>query len=193
MALKGMALSLALLLPIQAAAVDRSELSQVPLPDLSTMGDATRRRLEVLQERVAELTLSASDGKLAKAYGTLGRYYIAHHLNDAAGQAIPESVELLHALARLLASADDPEVRDGERAVELARRTLRAGSTLDRIETLAMASAQAGLFDEAIRLQRELIRTVTWHGQSDVLPRLEANLARYRAGLTCCAPWPVSE
>ena len=51
-----------------------------------------------------------------------------------------------------------------------------------------MASAEAGLFDDAVRLQRRVIQTMTWEGRTDVLPRLEANLARYLAGKSCCAP-----
>ena len=76
--------SLALILSSQAGAVDRSELTPLPLPNLSTMEDATRRRLEALQERVSQLKTTGSDDALAEAYGTLGTYYIAHHLNDAA-------------------------------------------------------------------------------------------------------------
>jgi tetratricopeptide (TPR) repeat protein len=123
----------------------------------------------------------------AQVLESLGHSQEALQRLEEGWQAIPESVELLHALARLLASATDKEVRDGERAVELARRTFRAGSTPSRIETLAMACAQAGRFDEAVRLQREVIRAVNRQG-SDELPRLEANLVRYQAGLTCCAP-----
>jgi hypothetical protein len=96
--------------------------------------------------------------------------------------------QLLHDLARLLATADDPEVRDGERALDLAQRTLRAGTTPSRLETLAMASAEAGLFVDAVRLQRQVIRKMTWDGNLDALPKLEANLARYLAGQACCAP-----
>ncbi len=62
-----------------------------------------------------------------------------------------------------------------------------------RLETLAMASAEAGLFDEAVRLQRRVIQMMTWDGRLDALPRLEANLARYRAGQICCADAPSSE
>ena len=69
-------------------AVERSELLPLPLPDLSEMGEAARERLELLQVRVADLKTSASDGELAEAYGTLGKYYIAHHLNDAAEVAL---------------------------------------------------------------------------------------------------------
>ncbi len=124
----------------------------------------------------------------AEALDSLGRSHEAVELLENGWRAMPESVELLHALARLLASADDPEVRDGERALDLAQRTLRAGTTPSRLETLAMASAEAGLFDDAVRLQRRVIQTMTWEGRTDVLPRLEANLARYLAGKSCCAP-----
>ncbi len=124
----------------------------------------------------------------AEALASLGRSREALQRLEEAWRVIPESVELLHALARLLASADDPEVRNGERAVELARRMLRAGSTPSRLETLAMASAEAGMFDEAVKLQRQVIQMMTWEGRFDGLPKLEANLARYRTGQTCCAP-----
>ena len=124
----------------------------------------------------------------AEALDSLGRSHEAVELLENGWRAMPESVELLHALARLLASADDPEVRDGERALDLAQRTLRDGTTASRLETLGMASAEAGLFDDAVRLQRRVIQTMTWEGRTDVLPRLEANLARYLAGKSCCAP-----
>jgi hypothetical protein len=34
---------------------------------------------------------------------------------------------------------------------------------------------------------------MTWDGNLDALPKLEANLARYLAGQTCCADAPSSE
>ena len=126
----------------------------------------------------------------AEALAASGRSREAIELLEHAWQAIPESVELLQALARVLASADDPEVRDGKRALDLAQRSLRAGATPSRLETLAMASAEAGDFDEAVRVQRRVIQMVTWQGPEDLLPRLEANLARYLAGETCCAEGP---
>jgi tetratricopeptide (TPR) repeat protein len=102
-------------------------------------------------------------------------------------QQNPASVELLHALARLLASAEDASVRDGERAVDLASRTFRAGKTVDRLETLAMGLAEAGRFPEAIKTQKEAIALAGWRGQTALVPTLEANLERYEQGLSCCA------
>jgi tetratricopeptide (TPR) repeat protein len=124
----------------------------------------------------------------AETLEALGRSDEARQRLEEGWQEIPASVELLHALARLLASADDPEVRDGDRAAELAPRTLRAGSTPSRLETLAMASAEAGRFEEAVELQRDVILEMRRQGRVDVLPRLEANLERYRAGQSCCVP-----
>jgi tetratricopeptide (TPR) repeat protein len=124
----------------------------------------------------------------AESLAAMGRWKEAQRLLEEGWQTLPESVELLHALARLLASADDLEVRDGVRALDLAQRTLRAGATPSRLETLAMASAEVGRFDDAIRLQRRVIHMVNMEGRTDVLPRLEANLERYLAGETCCAP-----
>ena len=129
----------------------------------------------------------------AEALTGLGRSLEARRRLEEGWQAMPDSVELLHALARLLASADDPETRDGERALDLARRMVRDGLSPLRLETLAMASAQAGLFQEAVRLQQELIQRLTWEGRLDEFPGLEANLARYRAGQTCCADLSSSE
>jgi tetratricopeptide (TPR) repeat protein len=124
----------------------------------------------------------------AESLAAMGRWREAHQCLEDGWRAMPGSVELLHALARLLASAGDPAVRDGNRALDLAQRTLRAGTTPSRLETLAMASAEVGQFSEAVRLQRRTISMVTWEGRTDVLPRLEANLERYLAGQTCCAP-----
>jgi len=124
----------------------------------------------------------------ADALASMGRWREARQCLEEGWQAIPESGELLPALARLLASADDLEVRDGERSLDLAQRILRAGTTPSRLETLAMASAEAGLFVDAVRLQRQVIYMVTVEGRTDLLPGLEANLARYLADQPCCAP-----
>lgn len=108
-------------------------------------------------------------------------------------QQNPANVELLHALARLLASADDMTARDGERAVDLATRTFRAGRTVERVETLAMALAEAGRFPEAVTTQKEAIALAGWRGQTALIPVLEANLIRYQAGKSCCAESAPSE
>jgi protein O-mannosyl-transferase len=63
----------------------------------------------------------------------------------------PDSVNLKHNLARLLATAADPAVRDGSRAVELALDVCaRTGNADPRaLDTLAAAYAAAGRFESA--------------------------------------------
>lgn len=106
---------------------------------------------------------------------------------EAGLRAVPESRTLARTLAQILASSPDPEVRDGARAVELARRVMEAEPTAASAETLAMALAQAGRFAEAVRIQEELLRQMGASGGAAQGARLRANLQRYRDRQTCCA------
>lgn len=102
-------------------------------------------------------------------------------------EALPREPLLLQTLARLLASAADPALRDGPRAVELARRLMEERPTAASAETLAMALAEAGDFEGAVRYQEELLRRARQAGHRAGAARLAANLERYRAGRACCA------
>jgi tetratricopeptide (TPR) repeat protein len=159
--------------------------------DLAVALDRLGRRREAAEtyRQIVEKDPRSSRARRgeAEALEAIGHSKEARRLLEEGWREIPESVELLHALARQLASANDPEARDGERALELARRTLRAGSTPSRLETLAMASAEVGLFTEAVELQRQVIQAMHRQGREEVIPRLEANLERYKSGQSCCA------
>lgn len=106
---------------------------------------------------------------------------------------LPESLELSHAVARLLASAQDRSLRDGDRATELAMAVVRSAPTLDHAETLAMALAEAGRFDDAVSLQRDLLRQAEERGDRGAAARLGLHLSLYEAKRSCCevtAPRP---
>ena len=62
-----------------------------------------------------------------------------------------------HALARLLATCPDHSVRDGERATRLAEQVMNRQLTLQHAETMAMALAEVGRFDEALALQNRVL------------------------------------
>ena len=62
-----------------------------------------------------------------------------------------------HVLAQLLAGCPDPEVRDGERALTLAQEVFEREQTLDHAETVAMALAESGRFEEAVDLQGRVV------------------------------------
>ena len=110
---------------------------------------------------------------------------------EASLQARPESVALSHALARLLATCPDPEVRNGSRAVALAERVMAAELTLDHAETLAMAFAEVGRFGEAVQLQQRVIEQAERTGGAPGVNRSRqlGRLARYERGEVVRAPW----
>lgn len=93
--------------------------------------------------------------------------------------ATPGELNLMHALARLLASSQDPAVRDGQRALELALAVFQQAKTMEHAETVAMAYAVTGAYDQAERWQRTLLTEAERLGDADWAERLRANLARY--------------
>ena len=67
----------------------------------------------------------------------------------------PEAPAGLNGLAWLLATCPDPGVRDGKRAVELAKEACKSalGKKGNELDTLAAAYAETGQFEEAVRQQ----------------------------------------
>ena len=124
----------------------------------------------------------------------LRRYQDARrHLTDAMS-AYPAQSLFAHALARLLAAAPDDTVRDGERSIALVRDLLKNEQrTLELGETMAMALAALGRFDEAASVQRDLVKGARSNGLTGVVPRLAQNLARYERGEPCRTPWADDE
>ena len=122
----------------------------------------------------------------ATALTLLGRHADARDKLESGLMAMPGSLELTHTLARLLASCEDRTQRDGERAVELAQEAVAAQATLVHSETLAMAFAEAGSFDEARQLQAGLLAQAEARGDQRSIPRLRHHLELYERGEACC-------
>lgn len=112
----------------------------------------------------------------------------------------PQNAELINTLARLLATAPPSEVRDGKRALAMAKSLFETTLSLTVGQTYAMALAENGNFTEAAKLQQE---TITGYERSRMpVDRsfLEQNLAAYlqhqpvRAGWSPEDPvfWPRS-
>jgi tetratricopeptide (TPR) repeat protein len=99
---------------------------------------------------------------------------------------LPGSEALAQLLVRVLASAPQPEVRDGRKALEIAERLLAAGANADREEAVALALGELGRFAEAADHQR---RALAGAGPgSPARPRLERCLALYAGNQPCRAP-----
>ena len=86
-----------------------------------------------------------------------GLYVGCRETLEAALERFPGDVAVRHLLARLLATSPVPEALDGAWAVELAQAVVSERPAVDHLETLAMALAAAGRFDEAVSRQQEAL------------------------------------
>jgi len=116
---------------------------------------------------------------LAMANVKAGHYGEARRIFEAALKAQPDNPEIVNGLARILATAPQTSVRDGSRALQLAKSLFEATRDPDVGQTYAMALAETGGFDQAVVLQRETIIVVEHTGGQASKPFLQMNLARY--------------
>lgn len=104
--------------------------------------------------------------------------------------ALPEDGDVAHLAARFLATASDPKLRDAARALELAVKVFSARPVPEHGETLAMAFAEAGRFDDAVELQRTVVAQLTRTGAAPgMLDRAKKRLDLYLAQQPCRSPW----
>ncbi|MEM9593152.1 MAG: tetratricopeptide repeat protein [Acidobacteriota bacterium] len=108
-----------------------------------------------------------------------GDFQSAKNRLEAAHAQAPQDAAVVHTLARLLATCPVANLRDGERAFDLARQAYALESTLERAETVAMALAEMGKFEEAIRFQRGLVRQAQAQGDQRLLQGLVRHLRMY--------------
>ncbi len=128
------------------------------------------------------------DPKKDHAHFTLGRALIRKgRLAEAArcyeaALALAPDERYLNALAWLLATAPDPALRDGPRAVELATRLCeltRYGAPRP-LDILGAAYAEAGRFPEALRAAAKAAELARHQGQTRLAEEIAGHLERYR-------------
>ena len=108
-------------------------------------------------------------------------------------KAFPDQLIFPHGLARLLATSPDDHVRDGQRAMTLVQDLVKQGRTLELGETLAMALAELGRYDQAASIQRDVIKSADKAGLTAAAKRLSRNLALYERHQPCRTPWDADE
>jgi tetratricopeptide (TPR) repeat protein len=108
-----------------------------------------------------------------------GHWQEASALLEDSYAAKPGDFYIASAFARLLAACPVDELRDGDRALEIANRLATVDRSLNNLELLAMALAEQGRFEEAVRLQRELLAATRRAGESERANYLETELAHY--------------
>ena len=117
----------------------------------------------------------------------LERYADAKRVLEEGLARIPGDRRLAHALARLLAASPDRSLRDGRRSFSMAAEIFNAERVPRYAETLAMALAEVGRFDDGRQLQQRVLVELERSAPREELERLRRNLDRYAGGVTCCA------
>ena len=146
------------------------------------------RQLLELDPRVADAAFG-----YAMTLVSLGRYQEARDRLVDGAAAYPAHSGFPHALARVLAAAPEARVRDGHKAMTLLKPLLEREQTLDLGETMAMALAELGQFDEASAFQRDVIAAAERSGRAELARRMTANLQRYESRQACRTPWREGE
>jgi protein O-mannosyl-transferase len=108
------------------------------------------------------------------------REAMAHY--QAAIEAEPLSTMALNNLAWVLSTSSDAEVRNAQRALELAQRAVQLSRTENPvfIRTLAAAYAAIGRFDDATESGERALRLAHEQNQSDLAYALEQDIELYR-------------
>ena len=114
-------------------------------------------------------------GKTGDKVGALEHLRKAQHL-------APESKVVLNSLAWILAT--DPELRQPDEALRLATRALELNAEDDSyiFDTLGVAYAAAGRFDEAIIAVQKALSVLDKSASEDIVRQLRSRLALYEQG-----------
>lgn len=154
------------------------------------------------EEALAEFR-TVCDADSSHVGARVGRARMLYALGDyaAAQQSLEEEVAAGDAappirmtLARILAACPQDDLRDGARALELARELFGEGQSVDGAETLAMAYAETGDFDRAVETQQWAVdRVRTARRLRNQLPHVGARLELYRSQQPCRDPWSDRE
>jgi len=130
----------------------------------------------------AALDPRASDAPLgyALALADLHRYREARDRLLEGMRQYPNRPEFVHAMVRLLTSAPDAAVRDGQQALVLMRDVLaREPRGVEVAELMAMTQAELGQYGEAVAWQREALAAAEPLSRRDLVRRLTEALERY--------------
>jgi tetratricopeptide (TPR) repeat protein len=141
-------------------------------------------------ERVLRADPQSAEGRFGRALALvrLRRYAEARDGLLDGMERHPAQPAFARALARLLASAPDDRVRDGRQALTLTQQLLAKRQTLDLGETMAMALAELGQYEQAAAFQREVMAAVQKGGHQDVVKELARNLELYERREPCRTP-----
>jgi tetratricopeptide (TPR) repeat protein len=164
------------------------------------LADALRRAGR-LREALAEYDEAVSinprepAGRLGHAMALmgLGREREARAWLEDAIARFPDRPQFPHALARVLVTATDPRVRNGQQAAAIVQSLFERDKSMSVGETMAMTLADAGDFEQAVRIQQGVLSAARRAHVDAIVPRLESNLRLYERRKPCRTPWRNDE
>ena len=110
----------------------------------------------------------------------------SERLKPASPGAAVDHLRIL--LSRLLSTCPDPHIRDGRQALAIAERLMAEEPSLEHAETLAMALAETGDFEQAYNVQRQVVAEVERRGGSPSTGQRE-RLRSYDQNRPVREPW----
>ncbi len=100
----------------------------------------------------------------------------------AALQLDPNNLEMLLLTVGVLATDEDPHVRDGTEARALAEKLVKltGGQQPAALDALAMACAENGQFDEAVQIQQAAVKSIETTGPKEDVVTMQNRLELYQ-------------
>ena len=153
---------------LHAAAGEADKAASQLASAVTLVGEAPGARAELALQYARSATALGQRGLHAAAIGLLRNGLTR----------LPESARINNELAWMLATAPDPDLRNGAEAVEFAARAveLTGGDSCNELDTLAAAYAEAGRFDEAIATAERALEIARRTGNGDLVTQLTDRL-----------------
>jgi tetratricopeptide (TPR) repeat protein len=117
----------------------------------------------------------------------LQRYKQALDSLEKANARYPQRGQTAATLAYLLAASPQLDLRNGQKALELAQMVYQASGSVNHGALVALALAELGRCDEAAALTRSLIAKTLKEQNPDLAEKLKAELGRYEKERPCRA------
>lgn len=123
--------------------------------------------------------------ELAKLQHRSKQYQAALETLERGHKLYPSKGQTAALLAFMLATIPQPELRDGARAIELAKQIYLATGLANHGAIVAQALAESGRCDEAAEWQRRMIVIAETERKPDLVKKLKAELPLFENKKTC--------
>lgn len=163
--------------------IEKDPLSSAAHLNLGNGLQLLNRRAEAKAELAKAVELAPGDANARLSLDALriltGDFAAARQSLEAGLALEADQPALMNTLARLLATCPEASLRDGKKAFALAQKAFALEARLEHAETVGMALAEMGQFEQAIRWQRGLAQQAQQRNDRAALTRLVATLRTY--------------